>query len=156
MQRSVSGAPIFWGAITSPPLRHGQQRLAVLVLANEVVIFADEAVTGVGTDQVRLAFVPHHQMAYLFTSPQREATGERLALTAGGGQGVGLQRVGSPQGGEEHRLLVAAAMSVGEVVVPRLVGGEVDVGRYENYCRKHEMKAICSFVQIAKGKTLEK
>ncbi len=61
-------------------------------------------------------------MAYLFPSPQRKATGERLALTAGGGQGVGLQRVGSPQGGEEHRLLVAATMGVGEVVVPRLVG----------------------------------
>lgn len=25
-----------------------------------------------------------------------------------------------------------------------LRGGEIDAGRYENYCRKHEMKAICS------------
>ncbi len=104
------------------PFRHSQQRLAVLVLANEVVIFADEAVTGVGADQIRFALIAHHQMAYFFAGTQREAAGERLALTAGGGQGVGLQRVGSPQGGEEHRLLVAATMGVGEVVVPRLVG----------------------------------
>ncbi len=109
------------------PFRHGEQRLAVLVLTDQVVVLADEAVTGVRTDEVRLALVTHHQMAHLFTGPQREATGERLALTAGRGQSMGLQRVGTSQGREEHRLLVAAAMGVGQITVPRLVGEALHV-----------------------------
>ncbi|MNF80363.1 hypothetical protein D3C84_626080 [compost metagenome] len=79
------------------PFRHGEQRLAILVLSRQVVILADEAVAGVARDQIRLPFVAHHQMAHLFPRPQGEAAGERLPLTAGGGQGVRLQGIGAAE-----------------------------------------------------------
>ena len=73
----------------APTLGQIQQRLAVFVLGQHVLALDQEAVAGIRRQQVQALVLGHQHRVKAGTGRRAETPGQRLALPARGGQGVG-------------------------------------------------------------------